>query len=214
VLARAGLGLASARVGSWFSWSAGTAWGNGTLRRFMVRRRSTVRFRKGAPAQAEVSNLEPSTSLLRVANEWQAGKIPGVCSTAFPLPGRGPGRSNGGWPSAADVGRCLARSPSRLVVPWSKADANPLIRSLTQVASHAHDRLVVESVPVLWRYTHGAVHALGPEPSSRIKSHLRSTQVRGRSRLGDSRGRVAPQSVSVNLFSCSEKLRDTKVRVC
>jgi hypothetical protein len=37
----------------------------------MVRRRSTVRFRKGAPAQAEFSNLEPSTSSLRVAIEWQ-----------------------------------------------------------------------------------------------------------------------------------------------
>jgi len=46
---------------------------------------------------------------------------------------------------------------------WSKAVANPLIRSLTQVARHAHDRLVV-----LWRYTHGAGHALGREPSSRI----------------------------------------------
>ena len=42
-------GLASAGVGSCFGWSTGLTCGNGTLRGFMVRRRSTVRFRKGAP---------------------------------------------------------------------------------------------------------------------------------------------------------------------
>jgi hypothetical protein len=42
-------GLASAGVGSCFGWSTGLTCGNRTLRGFMVRRRSTVRFRKGAP---------------------------------------------------------------------------------------------------------------------------------------------------------------------
>jgi hypothetical protein len=37
----------------------------------MVRRRSTVRFRKGAPGYGDFSNLEPSTSFWRVAFEWQ-----------------------------------------------------------------------------------------------------------------------------------------------
>jgi hypothetical protein len=43
------------------------------------------------------------------ANRVSGRKILGVCGTALPLPGRGLGRSNGGWPSVAGGGRCLVR---------------------------------------------------------------------------------------------------------
>jgi hypothetical protein len=49
-------GLASAGTGSCYGWSMSLACGNGTLRGFMVRRRSTVRFRKGALLQSSRSS--------------------------------------------------------------------------------------------------------------------------------------------------------------
>src|SRR5579872_5726131 len=54
-----------------FSWSADATWRNGTRRGFMVRRRSTVRFRKGAPGYEIFSNMKRSTSSRRVAFAWQ-----------------------------------------------------------------------------------------------------------------------------------------------
>jgi hypothetical protein len=52
----------------------------------MVRRRSTVRFRKGAPGCEHFSNMGPSTSFGRVAFEWQlpcyvGARDLGVCCT-------------------------------------------------------------------------------------------------------------------------------------
>jgi hypothetical protein len=55
VLVRAYLKIVSARVRSCFSWSTRPTCSDGTLRGFMVRRRSTVRFRKGAPGGLHTS---------------------------------------------------------------------------------------------------------------------------------------------------------------
>ena len=63
----------------------------------MVRRRSTVRFRKRAPTHEDFSNLEPGTSFWRVAFEWQRHDGAGACDQVLLLPesgsvlGRGPG---------------------------------------------------------------------------------------------------------------------------
>jgi hypothetical protein len=49
----------------------------------MVSRRSTVRFRKGAPGCGEFSNLEPSTSLSRVPIECQAARFSACAAQRF-----------------------------------------------------------------------------------------------------------------------------------
>jgi hypothetical protein len=58
-------------------------WGSRTADRYMVRRRSTVRFRKGAPGCEHFSNMEPSTSFGRVAVEWQTPSRTGACDQAI-----------------------------------------------------------------------------------------------------------------------------------
>ncbi len=68
-------GLAGAGLGPHSGWSGAPPALNRTCRRFMVRRRSTVRFRKGAPGYEDVSNLESSTSFWRVAFEWQRSSL-------------------------------------------------------------------------------------------------------------------------------------------
>jgi hypothetical protein len=53
----------------------------------MVRRRSTVRFRKGAPGYGYFSNAEPSTFFGRVAFEWQTPLV--ACARGVRLCCRG-----------------------------------------------------------------------------------------------------------------------------
>lgn len=65
------LGLAAAGLCSCFGCSGALPCDNGTGRRYMARRRSTFRFRKGAPRYEEFSNLEPSTSPSASGIEWQ-----------------------------------------------------------------------------------------------------------------------------------------------
>jgi hypothetical protein len=62
------------------AWSLVVTWGCASWRLFMVRRRSTVRFRKGAPVQRPVSLVEPKTSFLRGAIEGQFSRHPGTIS--------------------------------------------------------------------------------------------------------------------------------------
>jgi hypothetical protein len=62
VLTRACPGLANARVRPCSAWSARLTSGCVTARWFMVRRRSTVRFRKGAPVHGKFSNMQLNTS--------------------------------------------------------------------------------------------------------------------------------------------------------
>ena len=49
----------------------------------MVRRRSTVRFRKGAPGYVHFSNMKPDTFLRRVSFEWQTLTRTGACARRF-----------------------------------------------------------------------------------------------------------------------------------
>jgi hypothetical protein len=60
-----------------------STWGCGTAERYMVRRRSTVRFRKGAPGYDAFSKAEPSTSFRRVAFECHTSFRGGACDQAF-----------------------------------------------------------------------------------------------------------------------------------
>ena len=60
-----------------------STWDCRTAQRYMVRRRSTVRFRKGAPRYERFSNVKPSTSFGRVAFEWQTPSRTGACDQAI-----------------------------------------------------------------------------------------------------------------------------------
>jgi hypothetical protein len=60
-----------------------STWDGITAERYMVRRRSTVRFRKGAPGCERFSNMEPSTSFGGVAFEWQTPSRTGPCDQAI-----------------------------------------------------------------------------------------------------------------------------------
>jgi hypothetical protein len=84
-----------------------------TQQRYMVRRRSTVRFRKGAPGWERFSNTEPCTSFDRVALECQMSRRAGardleVCravwaGTATSIWGTGPGLAR----NSAHTGRAI-----------------------------------------------------------------------------------------------------------
>ena len=50
---------------------------------WMVRRRSTVRFRKGAPGCEHFSSMKPSTCFGRVAFEWQTPSRTDACDQAI-----------------------------------------------------------------------------------------------------------------------------------
>jgi hypothetical protein len=80
---RASLGLVGAGLCLCPGWSGALTWGDGTVERSMVRRRSTVRFRKGAPAYERLSNIFsgylPVMSAIRVA----LGRPPGGRRSGF-----------------------------------------------------------------------------------------------------------------------------------
>jgi hypothetical protein len=70
-LARARPELVDAGLCSCSAWSDRVTRNYGTARLFMVRRRSTIRFRKRAPGYEIFWNMKPSTSSRRAAFEWQ-----------------------------------------------------------------------------------------------------------------------------------------------
>jgi hypothetical protein len=75
-LARACLGLACAGLCSCSAWSRGPTRDNGTARRSMVRRRSTVRFRKGGSAPQRLnSNRSLGCQLVEGGDYWSDAAV-------------------------------------------------------------------------------------------------------------------------------------------
>jgi hypothetical protein len=109
VLARACPGLASAGARSRSSWSSWMTSSCITARWFMVRRRSTVRFRKGAPSMW--SFFERATGYLplrKVPFEWHSRRCPAWLSRGFLRRWKRPSVSRGSRP-----GRWCMRKPPR-----------------------------------------------------------------------------------------------------
>jgi hypothetical protein len=91
----------------------------------MVRRRSTVRFRKGAPGYENFSNMEPSTFFERVSFEWQTPSRTGACDQAI-CRGDGPRRATPAWGTGPGLAQHSA--PTGRATSWhgsTKSDERP-----------------------------------------------------------------------------------------